>query len=362
MVTVARCEPNCTAPQAWAILGSDGAVRLSLLRPEPGASKQVPTPVAELFEYGRVGPAGIIIYKKADLHAPILSHRPINREMVFRLDPELRAHGWLARMEGGYVRVRSVDTLKSSPFQGEAQPRLPLVFVTRELATTPAKGSSEDRLHRYDRLPIIGVDKASVLTERGSIRRKDVRMIALQAPPPSLPAGGKWVQLDLAEQTLTAYEGAKPVFATLISSGKTKDKKAKQKTETRPGLYQVEHKLIYDNMNGESEDPYAVDRVPYVQYFHNGDALHGAYWHDLFGAAVSHGCVNLSLADAAWLFAWAPPQLPAGWSAVEARDKGAGSLWVWVVPQAAPPISASDPAAPAPSAMFLPVRRRNIAP
>ncbi|WP_224371683.1 L,D-transpeptidase [Hyalangium versicolor] len=61
------------------------------------------------------------------------------------------------------------------------------------------------------------------------------------------------------------------------------------------------------------ENEYFVEEVPYPQYFYAGEALHGAFWHSSFGVAVTHGCVNLLLSDARWLFAWAPPALPSGW-------------------------------------------------
>ena len=56
--------------------------------------------------------------------------------------------------------------------------------------------------------------------------------------------------------------------------------------------------------------------VPYVQYFENGYALHGAYWHDVFGQPKSHGCVNLAPEDARRLFFWTEPQIPPGWHGV----------------------------------------------
>ena len=77
-------------------------------------------------------------------------------------------------------------------------------------------------------------------------------------------------------------------------------------------------------------DPYDVDRVPYVLYFHDDEALHAAYWHDGFGTPASHGCVNLSLADARWLFDWAPPRLPPGWNVVEANAGDPAALWVLI--------------------------------
>ena len=69
-------------------------------------------------------------------------------------------------------------------------------------------------------------------------------------------------------------------------------------------------------MNGQDEDgPYSVQEVPWTMYFHGAYALHGAYWHDVFGRPRSHGCVNIPPADARWLFHWAKPALPEGWSA-----------------------------------------------
>lgn len=348
-ITVIRCEPDCAARDAWAIIESEGAVRLSLLRPEPGVV--APQPQAELLDYGRVGPLGIAIYKEANLRALVLSHRRMAREMAFRPDPALRARGWLERIEGGFVRAKQVTTLKPSALSGQLQPSLPLAFAIRDLAAVKTGGVSAERLHRYDRLPILDFVGMRVSTSRGSLPRKDVRIVQLQAAPPSVPAGAKWVHVDLEEQTLTAYEGEKPVFATLISSGK-----ATAETETLPGLYRVEHKLVSSNMSGESKAPYSVDRVPHVQYFHKGDALHGAYWHDLFGRAASHGCINLSPADAAWLFDWAAPRLPEGWSAVEATEPGVETLWVSIVRKVfTQPLAKNDAAVPIRGSFFQPL-------
>ena len=62
--------------------------------------------------------------------------------------------------------------------------------------------------------------------------------------------------------------------------------------------------------------------MPFVQYFHKGYALHGAYWHDDFGKVRSHGCVNLAPKDAAWLFEWTDPSVPRDWHGVLNKDRG----------------------------------------
>ncbi len=110
---------------------------------------------------------------------------------------------------------------------------------------------------------------------------------------------GRWVAVDLYEQTLVAYQDDTPVFATLVSTGLPTH-------ETPQGLYNVWASLPVDGMSGATGAPsaYALQSVPWVMYFNGGISLHGTYWHDLFGYRQSHGCVNLTISDAKWLFDW----------------------------------------------------------
>lgn len=142
--------------------------------------------------------------------------------------------------------------------------------------------------------------------------------------PTDLTAQERWVDVDRTRQILVAYEGSRPVFATLVSTGR-------RGNETVTGEHRVWVKLATTDMsNVDNVDLYSatalytVSRVPWVMFFHNDQALHGAFWHDRFGAAHSHGCVNLAPRDAAWLYSWAPPNAPPGWTAVmpTAADPG----------------------------------------
>jgi hypothetical protein len=127
--------------------------------------------------------------------------------------------------------------------------------------------------------------------------------------PPRKPDGvqGRWVAVDVWQQVLTAFQDDKLIFTTLISSGKPSH-------PTRQGLHQVWIRLPTDDMNSSMGEPdfYALPYVPFVMYFDHSISLHGAYWHDSFGIAVSHGCVNMSLTDAHWLYNWSEstPNLP----------------------------------------------------
>ena len=71
---------------------------------------------------------------------------------------------------------------------------------------------------------------------------------------------------------------------------------------------------------------YAIEGVPWVQYFSEGVALHAAFWHDQFGHRHSHGCVNLSPLDAKKVFYWSEPKLPRGWHAVWATAENRGTV------------------------------------
>jgi L,D-transpeptidase catalytic domain len=127
-------------------------------------------------------------------------------------------------------------------------------------------------------------------------------------------SGRKWIDLSIRRQMLVAYEGKRPVFATLVSTGIGGLGDPQETHSTVRGTYTIHAKHISATMDGsESEDAYDLRDVPYIQYFFEGYALHGAFWHDDFGKPHSHGCVNLAPTDAAWLFEWTDPVVPPEW-------------------------------------------------
>ncbi|HEY1813416.1 MAG TPA: L,D-transpeptidase [Kofleriaceae bacterium] len=150
----------------------------------------------------------------------------------------------------------------------------------------------------------------------------DLRVFAPAPPPPTLEKGERWIDVDLDDEILVAYEGDLPVYATLVSSG-AKD------TPTETGVYRMWLKESEADMKGlNGEDPYSVATVPWTQFFspEKGLALHTAYWHDGFGHARSHGCVNLAPRDARWLYFWSDPQVPPGWTMAAGVVEAPGSI------------------------------------
>ncbi|MBX3184159.1 MAG: L,D-transpeptidase [Polyangiaceae bacterium] len=148
----------------------------------------------------------------------------------------------------------------------------------------------------------------------------------------TLAPNERWIDVSIFQGTLTAYEGERPVFATLISPGASgyKPRRGPDRKNTTPtGTFRIEWKHLSTTMSPDPERRrYYLTDVPFTQFFHMPFALHAAYWHDRFGEPMSGGCVNLSITDARWLFDFTSPSLPEGWHSVRSGgDRGEGT-WV----------------------------------
>jgi lipoprotein-anchoring transpeptidase ErfK/SrfK len=147
-------------------------------------------------------------------------------------------------------------------------------------------------------------------------RASKVARIDARDPPRKVGEDEKWIDVDLSSQSLVAYVGARPVYATVISSGRVENRRDPLKNfETPTGSFRIERKHLTHTMDGDTavDGPYSVEDVPYVMYFQLAYALHSAFWHNAFGRPRSHGCINMAPLDAKWLFNWISPELPRGW-------------------------------------------------
>ncbi len=112
---------------------------------------------------------------------------------------------------------------------------------------------------------------------------------------PTGTSGERWIDVDLTNQRLIAYEGDTPVYWVTVSTGLPG-------TPTVTGQYRIYVKYPAQTMSGPG---YYLPDVPYVMYFYQGYGIHGTYWHNNFGHPMSHGCVNTPTPDAQWLYNWA---------------------------------------------------------
>jgi hypothetical protein len=159
------------------------------------------------------------------------------------------------------------------------------------------------------------------------LREADVTVGRSAAPPSDLKPGEKWIDVNLTTQVLVAFEADKPVFATIVSSGRHDDEDKAKDHSTPTGSFRIREKHITTTMDDDSatDGPYSIEDVPWVMYFEKGIALHGAFWHSSFGKEHSHGCVNMLPHDARQLFQWVGPNLPDGWHAVRATAENLGT-------------------------------------
>nr|MDQ3036521.1 L,D-transpeptidase [Myxococcota bacterium] len=190
----------------------------------------------------------------------------------------------------------------------------------RRAGGTVRRAGRRERLRVFEELP-----RGLVRVEDGVIAARDLIRPTLSAPPEEVGEHERWIDVHLRTQTLVAYEGARPLFATLVSTGR-----AGAGHVTPTGTFRIWVKLAEDTMDDlertDQESNYAIEGVPWVQYFSRGIGLHAAFWHDQFGTRRSHGCVNLAPRDARRLFGFTAPALPAGWDAILTTDARRGTV------------------------------------
>jgi L,D-transpeptidase catalytic domain len=289
-------------------------------RPVP-ASSPSPDLVQLDYHYAQVMSQGASIFASLD---DAVNHKKPSRILESGFDyisyqefTEVNGQRYFLLRSGEWMYGGDLSRIGAvSPFQGvliHAPIERPFGWVLTPVETknTPGFSNPDDYtghfLNRYDQIQVYGKEQANDETWYliGPDEWLEDRMVGLVYPdatPPDGVTNGRWIEINLYEQTVTAYENGRPIFATLVSTGLPG-------FWTRPGLFQVYIKMETTPMRGAFEadhsDYYYLQDVPWTMYFDESRALHGAYWHNGFGYPRSHGCVNLSPGDARWFFNWA---------------------------------------------------------
>lgn len=325
-------------PAAW-VCGD----HVDLSRAEPIAAAQSSTFDGLPFRYYFVGPNGSSGYRKlleVDIGEPDFNFEP---GFAVAIVEERSTSGERYGKTGNQLWVPMRDLGVARPLQfsgveldGKTQ-GVPHAWVIAKTARVYASASgaslTSEALPEFTRVDFLEesgtFEKFARIGDKRWIRSKDVRHPTVAEPPPEVDvaSGERWIDIDLESQTLVAYEGAAPIFATLVSTGKGRQGTA---NATPKGTFRIWVKLESANMdNLENENAsryYRMENVPYVQYFDKGVGIHGAFWHRSFGRVRSHGCVNVAPKDAERLFGFTSPRLPGGWSAVLPRSTEQGSV------------------------------------
>lgn len=300
------CVPDCEPGTVrWYLLEPRGAVRAARISVTATAAELPPEPEGYLYA---VILAELALRQWPSEGAPEVGQMKARRSVALVPDGDA-PEGWYRHLGGGWLPASGLRINHPSQFEGEPDPVLPVAFLPDAVRL----GTRANRvlLHKQTRFGGAEVGDKQVTVGGWRLPRSQVRIAFGRRRPPGVPAGGKWIHVDLSEQVLTAYEGDRAVFATLVSTGK-------RGHETRPGQWRVWMKTRHDRMHGEDYD---LEEVPWSQYFYDNQALHAAFWHDRFGHRLTHGCINLAPADARRLFEWTSPDVPEGWHSATAVEE-----------------------------------------
>jgi hypothetical protein len=233
--------------------------------------------------------------------------------------------------DGKFVSSDLIKEAEVSTFKGlelGEQAKLPVAFVVKhgvrawkvEKQKADKKGGVLEPLAALKltgKFRQLGDEKFWATDEGRYVRHRDVTVAPVRGAFPdfAIVPDQKWIDISVVTGILVAYVGKKPVFVTLISPGRDRMGDPKLMAATQLGVFPITGKHISASQPGAkpwSED-FDLHDVPWVLDLASGQSIHGAWWHNRFGVEYGPGNVQMSPADAAWLFRWAGPDLPEGW-------------------------------------------------
>lgn len=315
--------------------------RLALAAEKGGAkADEKPSPAdAEPVEAESAAPPGVPQEELLAMKLPLSPDTPwLERGFFLSLGDKVVEGGrtFYRTARGAYVSLGDVSRYEAKDFQGVALGEMSWPFGYTKKETKLIELTADNKLKAVKTLEKrVFVDleeevevsgQAYMRTAEGLLVRKDhVSIPEPQGLPRGLEPWERWIDVSLGAQMLVAYEGTRPVYVTLVSTGRKGTKEDPYDTPT--GRWRIYSKHVSTTMDGNSasDGNYSIQDVPWTMFFYGSYALHGAFWHRGFGAVRSHGCVNLGPSDARWLFQWTTPFLPDGWHGVNATDDSPGS-------------------------------------
>jgi lipoprotein-anchoring transpeptidase ErfK/SrfK len=342
----AELDPPPVGPLGSWAAGHDG------LAVEPPLSAAAPPP--PFFDHGEFSP----VYVQGKDARLVRRFAPRGTMLSFGSKFQAEGRSWLVTPELSIVPADRVRAYRVSQFQGLAldhATQLPVAWIRarprpkfrRDEAGRLVASTDTWEVRSPVRLTgtrvVDGGQTYLETSEAGAfLAAADAVVVEKRRRrPPAVRANQKWILVSISKGTLTAYVGDEPVYATLVSPGQggipediyvtTRELVARHATPL--GVYRIQYKDRYAVMSPDPEQKkFWIADVPYVQYFRGPFALHGAYWHENFGELKSGGCINLSPADAKWLFGWTDPPVPDSWQGAQASGQNGRGTVIQVIP------------------------------
>ena len=257
---------------------------------------------------------------------------------TFVADEKAGNRRFVVAVDGRLIPADKIKADGASTFHGEelSDVSLPVAFPWREgTSLFSERGERRAKVPLRKMIPLTGkvMVRAGVRfveTKSGDwLRSMDLKVAPAPSSLPWFAKGDtRWIDISILSQTLVLYQGAKPIYATLVSTGRDGLGDPNKTLSTPTGTFRIYQKHVTTTMDSDAADSeFELRDVPWVMYFKGGYALHAAYWHDDFGRLRSHGCVNLSPIDARYVFDFVSPDTPEHWHASYAGDSlGSGTL------------------------------------
>jgi hypothetical protein len=292
-------------------------------------------------EVGRVAYKSVSVFKEPVVGAETLAYRFLDEllNIYYEVTPETGPSynprwyrvwgGWVHSAQIQRVKFRLNQPMVSLPESGHQLCEVTVPYTTIYQFSQGNGWQRKNRLYYETTHWTVGIDEGPDgeawyrLYDELLEMEYHVPAVHLRPVPdeeitplsPGVPPHLKRIEVSLQWQTLKCFEEERLVFETKISSGIPSGKNPPEGTNTPAGRWNVYSKMATKHMgNGlltGAPDVYTLPGVPWTMFFHkSGAAFHGAYWHDNFGVPMSHGCVNMRMADAKWLFRWTTPLWP----------------------------------------------------
>jgi hypothetical protein len=318
--------PGC---DTWAPVPGGGFACLDDAEPAPGASPGVPAarpddPLPFLYAARGGDGAFSFAFTKQDTD-PDTGRDTLVRPSGHALPASRYELHPTSTFRGRDLLARPIDpdrqpawsVLDSTPLYAAADDEAePIGTIPKHTALELALDSADEHGHWYLVVDGLGPGQAVWVDDRQGVRHW------LPAPPiDDVGDDELWVDLDLDQQMIALRRGEDVEYVTLVSSG----------IDSRPtpiGLFRIRDKRAWSSMgsNPSSADEYFIEHVPWTMYFRDYYALHGAYWHDVFGNQRSHGCVNLAPYDAKVLYEALAPRAEPSFMRTYASESAPGSF------------------------------------
>lgn len=247
-------------------------------------------------------------------------------------DDEGTEHRLGLMTNGQFVRAADLKAASPSNFQGvvlDKDNELPVGFVVKRgvnyFKIDKGRPQKDKALEYHQRIDLTGrfrtIEDLRYWATKDDrwVRHRDVTVVRRLHDFPDFAKGQKkWLDVSIVTGTLVAYEGTKPVMATLVSVGRDRLGDPKTTASTERGTFEVVEKHVtHRGLDPKASSPYEeIYDVPWSLVLASGARLQAAFWHDRFGIEHSSGSLEVSPADGAWLFGWATPSLPDGWHSV----------------------------------------------